>query len=97
MRTNVNSILTALTAAAAMAVSAAAQQQMPQTTKQSIPGSATITTEHLQGTVEYVEGNTLVVRMAEGGIREFNVPEQQEIPHRWAGIDGSRAEARNET
>jgi len=79
MTTKVNSILTALTAAAAMAVSAAAQQQMPQTTKQAIKGSATITTEHLQGTVEYVEGNTLVVRMAEGGIREFSVPDSRKF------------------
>ena len=50
---------------------------MPQTTKEAIKGSASIATEQLQGTVEYVEGNTLVVRMADGAIREFNVPESR--------------------
>ena len=80
MTKRVNRILTALTAigvAAAMAMNAAAQQQMPQTTKEAIRGSSSIATEHLQGTVEYVEGSTLVVRMADGGIREFNVPDSR--------------------
>jgi hypothetical protein len=54
---------------------ATAQQQMPQTTKEVIKGNPAIKTEKLHGTVEYVEGNTLVVRMSDGGIREFNVPE----------------------
>jgi hypothetical protein len=62
-----------------MCVSASAQQQMPQTTKEAIKGSSAIATEHLQGTVEYVEGNTLVVRMSDGGIREFNVPESRKF------------------
>ena len=52
-----------------------AQGQMPQTRKEVIKGSATIKTERLRGTVEYVEGNTLLVRMTDGAIREFNVPE----------------------
>ena len=45
-----------------------------QTTKESIKGTPTVSTEKLQGTVEYVEGNHLVVRMADGKIREFNPP-----------------------
>ena len=80
MSTRVNHILTALAvigAAGAMAVNAAAQQQMPQTTKEARKGSASISTQQLQGVVEYVEGRTLVVRMADGGIREFNVPDSR--------------------
>jgi len=80
MTTKVNQILTALNAigiVAAMAMNAAAQQQLPQTTKEAIKGSASITTEHLQGTVEYVEGSTLLVRMADGAVREFNVPDSR--------------------
>ncbi len=97
MTRKVNSILTALTAAAAMAVIAAAQQQMPQTTKQAIKGGASITTEHLQGTVEYVEGNTLVVRMAEGGIREFSVPDSRKFLIDGRELTVHDLEARNET
>jgi hypothetical protein len=51
-----------------------AQQTLPQTTKDNIRGKATVTTEQLQGTVEYVEGNRLVVRMINGSIRTFEVP-----------------------
>jgi RNase P/RNase MRP subunit p29 len=51
-----------------------AQQQTPVTTKESIKSKASITKEQLHGTVEYVEGNDLVVRMTDGSIREFNVP-----------------------
>jgi hypothetical protein len=58
-----------------VSMTAVAQQQMPQTTKDVIAGSASIKTEQLRGTVEYVEGNTLLVRMTDGGIREFDVPE----------------------
>jgi hypothetical protein len=69
-------VLIALIAAFTMvSMTAVAQQQMPQTTKETIRGSASIKTEQLHGTVEYVEGNTLLVRMTDGGIREFNVPE----------------------
>jgi hypothetical protein len=68
--------ITALIAAFTMiSMTAVAQQQMPQTTKETIRGTASVKTEQLHGTVEYVEGNTLLVRMADGGIREFNVPE----------------------
>src|SRR5882724_11268128 len=58
-------------------ITAVAQDKMPQTTKQSIKGAASVATEQLQGTVEFVEGNHLVVRMVDGNIREFNVPESR--------------------
>jgi len=45
-----------------------------QTTKESIKGTPTVTTEKLQGTVVYVQGNHLVVRMADGNFREFDPP-----------------------
>lgn len=77
MTIKLSNILMVLTAAAAIVGQATAQQQMPQTTKQVIKGSSTIATEHLQGTVEYIEGNTLVVRMANGLVREFNVPDSR--------------------
>ncbi len=77
MTTKLSNILMGLTAAAAIVGQAAAQQQMPQTTKQAIRGSSSIATEHLEGTVEYVEGSTLVVRMADKSVREFNVPESR--------------------
>jgi hypothetical protein len=63
-----------VTAVATISMTASAQQK-PQTTKESIKGAPTVLTEHLQGTVEYVEGNDLVVRMSGGGIREFHVPD----------------------
>jgi hypothetical protein len=73
-------VSTAIIAAFAMvSTTAEAQQQMPQTTKEVIKGSAAIKTEQLRGTVEYVEGNTLLVRMADGDIREFNVPESRKF------------------
>jgi hypothetical protein len=56
------------------AVSALAQQPMPQTRKQSIAGSSTTNTEELNGTVVHVEGNKLVVRMASGDLRHFEPP-----------------------
>jgi len=55
-------------------VSLVAQQKMPETTNESIPGKATVTTEKLQGTVEYVEGNHLVVRMTDGDVYAFDPP-----------------------
>ncbi len=67
-----------------------AQQKMPQTTKESIQGQATVTTETLQGTVEYVEGNHLVVRMADGNIREFNPPADRKFV-----IDGKELTVRD--
>ena len=60
-----------------------AAQQMPQTTQERIKGTPEVTTEHLKGTVTYVEGNTLVVRMSTGEFREFQVPESRKF-----NIDG---------
>jgi len=50
---------------------------MPQSTTEKIAGAPTVTTQELRGKVVYVEGNTLVVRMASGEIRQFNVPESR--------------------
>jgi LPXTG-motif cell wall-anchored protein len=52
-------------------------QQMPQTTKEKIRGASTVKTEQLRGTVLHVEGNTLVVRMSNGDMRNFSVPESR--------------------
>jgi len=78
MTTKINTLLAMLTRMAACSVAflmtGAAQQGIPQTTKESLKGTASVTTEKLQGKVEYVEGNRLVVRMTDGKIREFDVP-----------------------
>jgi len=54
-----------------------AQKKMPQTTTARIKGSSSVTTEKLHGTVAYVDGNTLVVKMASGDIRSFTPPESR--------------------
>jgi hypothetical protein len=59
------------------AFSLTAQQNMPQTKKESIKGGSTTTSEELNGTVVYVEGNTLVVRMASGDVRTFTPPDSR--------------------
>ena len=78
MTARANRILTVLTALAASSTAVLttgfAQQETPQTTKESLKGRASVTTQRLQGKVEYVEGNRLVVRMTDGSIREFDVP-----------------------
>jgi len=83
MTTRVKTLLTVLTGMVAGSVmvlgTAAAQQKLPETTKESIRSKASVTTEQLHGTVEYVEGNGLVVRMTDGSIREFNVPESRKF------------------
>jgi hypothetical protein len=56
---------------------AAAAQQMPRTTKEDVINHATVKTEQLHGTVVFVEGNKLAVRMAGGGLRNFDVPESR--------------------
>jgi hypothetical protein len=81
MTIKVNRHLTVLTGIAAGSVmvlmTGVAQQQMPVTTKESIKSEASVTTAQLHGRVEYVEGNHLVVRMTNGNIREFDVPESR--------------------
>jgi len=82
MTIRIHNILTALTtivAGSAMVLTTAMAQPQPQTTKEVIKGTASIKTEQLHGTVEYVEGNTLIVRMTDGAIREFNVPEARKF------------------
>ncbi|MGH9631219.1 MAG: hypothetical protein ACRD7E_23185 [Bryobacteraceae bacterium] len=62
-----------------LAVTAAAQTS----TTQRIKGAATTTTKQETGTVTYVEGNTLVVKMSTGEIRTLTVPDS-----RTAMVDG---------
>jgi hypothetical protein len=54
-------------------------QQVPQITKETIKGEAKVTTEQLSGTVLQAEGNTLVVRMSSGEVKQFNVPESRKF------------------
>jgi len=61
-----------------------------QTTKESIKGSATVTKEKLQGTVVYVQDNHLVVRMADGEIRQFDPPASRKFV-----IDGKELTVRD--
>ena len=68
-----------------LAVTAVAQQ----TTKATVKGSSTFTTQELRGEVVYVEGNNLVVRMSSGDVRTFNVPESRRFV-----IDGTEMTVR---
>ena len=52
-------------------------QEMPRTSKQQVKGDASSKTEHLRGTVVFVEGNRLVVKMSTGDLRTFEVPDQR--------------------
>ena len=60
-----------------------AQQPMPRTTTEKLRGAASSKTEMLHGTVVFVEGNRLVVKMSSGDLRTFEVPD-----HRRFVIDG---------
>ena len=51
-----------------------AQAPMPKTSTEAIRGAATVKTEQLKGTVVFVEGNRLVVKMADGDLRTFEPP-----------------------
>jgi hypothetical protein len=55
----------------------AVAQPMPKTTKEEVKGQADVKTEKLHGTVVFVEGNKLVVRMSTGDIRNFDVPDSR--------------------
>ena len=57
----------------------AAAQQIPQSTTERIPGAPKVTTEKVSGIVLQAEGNTLVVKMTTGDIREFVVPESRQF------------------
>jgi LPXTG-motif cell wall-anchored protein len=50
---------------------------MPRTTTEHVKGASTAKTEHLRGTVVYVEGNRLVVKMSTGDLRTFEVPDSR--------------------
>ena len=52
-------------------------QEMPRTTTERLKGTATVKTEQLRGTVVFVEGNRLVVKMSTGDLRTFDVPESR--------------------
>jgi len=52
---------------------AAAGAQMPQTATEKVKGESAVTTQQLSGVVEYVEGNDLVVKLANGDIKTFRV------------------------
>src|SRR5690349_21465925 len=62
---------------ASVAVGIAAAQQMPRTSTERIKGEGAVKTEKLSGTVQYVEGQRLVVKMANGDLRTFETPENR--------------------
>jgi len=68
-----NRILQALTTCVLLAASVSVSVAQ-QTTRERIVGKAAVTTDTLQGTVEHVEGNYLVVRMANGKVLVFDPP-----------------------
>jgi hypothetical protein len=85
VRTGLRELLSGLSAlwmAAAFAATQSAAQE-PQTTKEFIKSKPVVTVEELKGAVEYVEDDTLVVRMSTGELREFTVN-----PFRKFVIDG---------
>jgi len=62
---------------AALSLTLFAQQQMPQTKKESIENSQQVSTEQFNGTVVIAQNGTLVVKMANGDLRTFNPPESR--------------------
>jgi hypothetical protein len=54
-----------------------AQQPMPQTTTEKIPGKTSVTTQKLSGRVVNVDGNELLVRLLGGELRTFHVPDSR--------------------
>jgi hypothetical protein len=73
-----------------VSLAVAQEDKLPRTTKETVRGTVTSSIETLQGTVEYVEGNHLVVRMANGEIREFDPPADRKFI-----IDGKELAVRN--
>src|SRR5690242_17621739 len=67
-----------VTVSTALAVAGDAQQT-PQTTTERVQGAPDVKTQTLHGTVADVDGNNLLVRMSDGGFREFNVPESRKF------------------
>jgi len=75
--TTINRFAALVIAGAMVATLSAQQDKMPKTTKESIPGTPSVKTEKLHGTVVYAEGNDLVVKMSTGEVREFHTPESR--------------------
>jgi hypothetical protein len=61
-----------------------------QTTTKKVNGKTTTTTTKQRGTVSYIEGNTLVVKMSNGEVRTLTVPDS-----RTALIDGKEVNIHN--
>ena len=81
--TTINRFAALVIAGAMVATLSAQQDKMPKTSKESIPGTPSVKTEKLHGTVVYAEGNDLVVKMSTGEVREFHTPESRRF-----NIDG---------
>ena len=76
MRSNVlTGRFLAVTALLSLATMASAQT--PDTVTEVKTGNPIVTTTELSGEVEYVEGNSLVVKVSGGELRTFNVPESR--------------------
>ena len=70
---------------------AVAAAQMPKTTTEKIQGAAAVTTQEMKGTVAFVEGNNLVIKMSTGEVRTFNnVPDTRKVI-----IDGQEVAVRD--
>jgi hypothetical protein len=54
-----------------------ASAQTPETMTEVKTGEPVVTTSELHGEVEYVEGNSLVVKLSGGELKTFNVPESR--------------------
>jgi len=66
-----------MTFAVFVLLAAIAAAQVPQTATEKTKGAAAVATQEMKGEVVYVEGNTLVVKMANGEISTFQVPEMR--------------------
>lgn len=70
-------VLAVLAFAVLVCLATVAVAQMPQTTTEKEKGVGAVTTQELKGEVVYVEGNSLLVKMANGEARTFTVPESR--------------------
>jgi hypothetical protein len=77
MTIRTNKIVTFAAIAVSTVFVAAAQQKMPETTKESIVNDTSVSTLKLEGTALHVEGNNMAVKMSTGEVREFDVPKGQ--------------------
>ncbi len=72
-------ILAVVSISTVVVATAVAQDKMPETTTQKIKTGSASVTEHLDGTVVQVEGNQLAVRMKNGDLRDFVVPDSRKF------------------